>query len=91
MQNIIKNKKILNIVIYIIGILLIITLWEILAISQNNALFPRFHEIIISVKNILISKSTYIMILSTLFRILVSLIILITLIIVSFLSLFFFL
>ncbi len=70
--NIIKNKKI-NIVIYITGIIILLLLWEILSITKQNELFPSILTILKSLKNILIDKNTYLMLLLTLLRILISL------------------
>ena len=60
--NIIKNKKI-NLVIYIIGIVILLLLWEILSITKQNELFPSILTILKSFKNILIDTNTYLMLL----------------------------
>ena len=70
--NIIKNKKI-NIVIYITSIVILLLLWEILSITKQNELFPSTLTILKSLKNILIDKTTYVMLFLTLLRIIISL------------------
>lgn len=71
--NIIKNKK--NSLLYICGIIVLLIFWEILSIIKNSELFPNIITILKSLVNILLTPNTYLMLLQTLFRIIISLVI----------------
>ena len=69
---ILRNKKR---VLSIIGVITVVLIWEIIAKLNVNKIYPNTYQILISLKEILFDVRTYSMLLSTIFRIIVALII----------------
>ena len=69
---ILRNKKRF---LSIIGVITVVLMWEIIAKLNVNKIYPNTYQILISLKEILFDVRTYSMLLSTIFRIIVALIV----------------
>lgn len=68
-----NSKNYFNLAIYITGIIIILIIWSILSVVKNNFLFPNLIQITNSLAILLCESKTYIMILNTIGRIIISL------------------
>ena len=71
-----KTSTIKNFALYISGVIFIIVLWEVLAlVIKNDLVIPNISSVFKSLINILKKGNTYLIILNTIYRLILSLII----------------
>lgn len=66
------NNKILNVILYALGIILLILIWSIISAVKNNILYPNFLDVSKDIIVILGEKETYLILLYTLIKLVIA-------------------
>lgn len=74
MKNFINNKKIINFLSYILGIIFIFSIWFILSKTESNIIVPRIKDVFIDIFHLLFSESV-ILIFITILKLLIIIVI----------------